>query len=495
MQRTYPKACVAVSVFLLTMTSTAFAAKVIYVDANATGANNGLSWTDACNFLQDALMISSAGDEIRVAQGIYNPDQFVLSKRPNLGRAETFHLKNGLTIQGGYAGFSEPDPDARNIDAYETILSGDLAGNDVDVNDPCDLLHAPSRAENSLHVATARDLDKVVLDGLTITAGHADGSWADYSNASGAGLYAGFSNVEVVNCTFRGNSASIYGGGIHSYSTTLTVRGCTFIDNAADRGGGLSSEGNLELADSFFRRNHASLWGGAMVTEGMTAANVVIAGNTATEAGGGIYNGWSDATLTNCTIISNVAASGVAIAGSIESDVAIASCILWANQAEIGSQLSFSDPHYGADIYVSFSDVQGGSDGVHIGEGAELFWQDGNIDIDPQFANAQEDNFHLKSQAGRYDPNPPSAGAWVYHDVTSPCIDAGNPMSPIGTEPFPNGGIANMGAYGGTAEASKSYFDKPPCKTIIAGDINGDCKVDYSDFALMAFHWLEHHSP
>jgi hypothetical protein len=58
-------------------------------------------------------------------------------------------------------------------------------------------------------------------------------------------------------------------------------------------------------------------------------------------------------------------------------------------------------------------------------------------------------------------------------------------------EPFPNGGIINMGAYSGTAEASKSYFGEPICETIVAGDINGDCKVNLIDFALIAFHWLE----
>ncbi|UCG49101.1 MAG: hypothetical protein JSU94_04830, partial [Phycisphaerales bacterium] len=96
-------------------------------------------------------------------------------------------------------------------------------------------------------------------------------------------------------------------------------------------------------------------------------------------------------------------------------------------------------------------------------------------------------DYHLKSQAGRYDPN---TQRWLSDDVTSPCIDAGDPMSPIGHEPFPNGGIVNMGAYGGTAEASKSYFGEPPCETIVAGDINGDCIVDFKDFRLIALHWL-----
>ena len=60
-------------------------------------------------------------------------------------------------------------------------------------------------------------------------------------------------------------------------------------------------------------------------------------------------------------------------------------------------------------------------------------------------------------------------------------------------EPFPNGGRINMGAYGGTPEASKTYFGTLPCETIIAGDINGDCKVNLNDFAIMALHWLEQH--
>jgi len=48
-----------------------------------------------------------------------------------------------------------------------------------------------------------------------------------------------------------------------------------------------------------------------------------------------------------------------------------------------------------------------------------------------------------------------------------------------------------MGTYGGTVEASKSYFGDPVCETIVAGDTNGDCIVSFEDFALIVFHWLE----
>ena len=62
-------------------------------------------------------------------------------------------------------------------------------------------------------------------------------------------------------------------------------------------------------------------------------------------------------------------------------------------------------------------------------------------------------DYHLKSRAGRWDP---AANAWVKDAVSSPCIDAGDPNSPTGEEPFPNGNRINVGAYGGTPQASLS---------------------------------------
>ena len=117
---------------LLSVSQIALGGQIIFVDDSATGANNGSSWTDAYAHLQDALMFASEGDEIRVAQGVYRPDQFVLSERPNLGRQETFQLKNGVGILGGYGGCRSDYPDWRNIGRFQTILSGDLHGDDTD---------------------------------------------------------------------------------------------------------------------------------------------------------------------------------------------------------------------------------------------------------------------------------------------------------------------------------------------------------------------------
>ncbi|MHC4285818.1 MAG: PEP-CTERM sorting domain-containing protein [Planctomycetota bacterium] len=65
---------------------------IIYVDDNAAGANDGSTWTDAFNYLQDALTAAWSGDEIRVAQGIYKPDQGAVVTTGD--REATFQLIN-----------------------------------------------------------------------------------------------------------------------------------------------------------------------------------------------------------------------------------------------------------------------------------------------------------------------------------------------------------------------------------------------------------------
>ena len=108
----------------------AFAQTVRYVDADATGPTlDGASWCSAFTSPQDALAVASFGDEIRVANGTYKPDQGAGQTAGD--RTASFYLVNGVALRGGYAGCGAADPNVRNFATFETILSGDLSGDDA----------------------------------------------------------------------------------------------------------------------------------------------------------------------------------------------------------------------------------------------------------------------------------------------------------------------------------------------------------------------------
>jgi hypothetical protein len=152
--------------------------------------------------------------------------------------------------------------------------------------------------------------------------------------------------------------------------------------------------------------------------------------------------------VTNCTFSGNAATRDGGIDDADNCISTVTNCILWGDTPQ---------EIHGKPM-ITFSDVQGGWPG------------EGNINADPFFVSPGyrvagnprtgghdvwiAGDYHLKSEAGRWDPD---SETWVEDDMTSPCINAGDPNSLIAFEPFPNGGIINVGAYGGTAEASKSF--------------------------------------
>ncbi|MBC9882178.1 LEPR-XLL domain-containing protein, partial [Bradyrhizobium sp. INPA01-394B] len=93
---------------------------------------------------------------------------------------------------------------------------------------------------------------------------------------------------------------------------------------------------------------------------------------------------------------------------------------------------------------------------------------DGVLGYGSALANGSDDDFHVQSQQGSYHsgslavivgpnglPKLPTANLTV-DASSSPAIDRGSPATPIGSEPAPNGGIVEIGAYGGTSQASLS---------------------------------------
>jgi len=489
---------------------------VIYVDANAiAGEKNGTSWTDAFLYLQDALdFAQSLNDdkcEIRVAGGIYTPDTNSNQPYGNNDRMATFQIINAVVIKGGYAGLAAENPGERDPNKYLTILSGDLAGNDIAVSDVTDLLDDPTRAENSIHVVTGSNTNETaVLDGITITGGRADGP---YPQNSGSAMYNNSGSPKLISCTFIHNSApqgntmfnlsgsnptlinctftrnygggirnsegsspmlaesrfiEEYNGGLRNYENSNPIlTDCKFTDNFANSfGGGMYNlHSNPKLTNCTFINNGAN-GGGAMFNTAQSNVkvnNCTFAANSAQNSGGAIWNVMdSNTILTNCILYGNSAGSkGGGLYNVSDGGLTLSNCILWNN---INGQIEGT-----ADV--SYSVVQGGWPGL------------GNINADPFFADAENGDYHLKSQVGRWDAGSQS---WVKDNITSPCIDAGNPGCPIGYEPEPSGSRRNMGAYGGTTQASKS-----PENWRSLADLTNDWIVDVNDLKAFVGFWLK----
>lgn len=269
------------------------------------------------------------------------------------------------------------------------------------------------------------------------------------------------------------------GGGFYgsdSASSPTVKNNKVFTNTAGVQGGGIYAEGAAVIASNTIYSNQttAGNGGGIMCSNALvTAADVshnLIYNNTANAgSGGGIATSQATVNIVNNTISGNTAirvppnggiGGGVYVAGSTAT---INNCILWGDTgtAAKGNELGVNTYISPSTLTVTYSDVQGGASAVFIGVGNTLAWGTGNIDSDPLFAAAGD--FHEMSQGGRFaalfDLPPTNPLAW-FRDTglfeNSPCIDAGDPLSPFANELAPNGGRINMGVYGNTNEASKT---------------------------------------
>ena len=189
----------------------------------------------------------------------------------------------------------------------------------------------------------------------------------------------------------------------------------------------------------------------------------------------GIYCQNTSPTLANLTIVKSN--EGMRIVG--DSDPLCINSIFWNNDVDI-----FCD----SDTLCDISYCRYDEDRIQVNEESRL---EGNIFDDPYYAvsSADLEEYTLSSIIGHFvgfdDPNgtPDTAALWQNDNVTSPCVDAGNPyINPI-RESMPNGGRMNIGAYGGTMYASKIEWN-------LIGDFNYSGIVDMHDFNIFAKGWL-----
>ncbi|MCK4292224.1 MAG: right-handed parallel beta-helix repeat-containing protein [Planctomycetes bacterium] len=391
----------------------------------------------------------------------------------------------------------------------------------ADPTDPCIVASTIIDGNQAGSVVTfiGTEPPSCILSGFTITNGRGDNC--------GGGIYGNGTLATIQNNTISGNLVEAYlayGGGLCNcngtiqYNTILensvignfsggggglykchgTIQGNLIMDNSATATGGpySGSGGGLTDCDGIIQNNtikeNSAGDGAGLLGCNGTIQNNIISGNFTTRAnghggglhqchgiiqnnvicensaqgwGGGIYYSYG-ATIQNNTICHNSGSYGGGLSRCIYGDTVIRNCILWGNTCtRDGAQIYHSEPIY-------FSCIEG-----WIGGGL------GNISPNPLFADRNNGDYHLKSQAGRWDPNNES---WVQDDATSPCIDRGDRNSDWTGELWPHGKRINMGAYGGTAEASMSQSSEGN-----AADCNNDDAVNGTDLEMIAERWLD----
>jgi len=311
------------------------------------------------------------------------------------------------------------------------------------------------------------------------------GGYNGTDGGRGAGICCLFnSEVTITNCTISGNSTgnggeglSANGGnggdgaGIYCSSSTANITQCLIMENKTGHGlwadfcnvGGQGGSGagiygtassSLIVTNCLLGMNGTGNGGGATCVDFPFPAD-------GGDGGDGAAILCDLATITNCTIVHNATGLGGSGAeggnnglqgqgGGIygSNNTTIINTILWNNTP---------DSIYGHDCAnVTYCDI---SDAICQN-------LNGNISADPLFTdfdgpdgdpNTWEDNdYHLKSQAGHWDP---ITETWILDAVTSPAIDAGDPNADWTAEPFPHGSRINLGVYGGTTEASRTLHD------------------------------------
>lgn len=278
-------------------------AKVVYVNTAATPDRDGTSWPTACRFLQDALDLTAAGDEVWVAAGTYYPDDGASVTTGD--RAASFTLKQDVKLYGGFAG-GESAIEQRNPVTNAATLSGEIWTESI---------------YWSLHVITLAG--NATLNGINVVKGNANGDANPFDR--GGGIYApSVGEVAINGCTFTDNRAA-YGGALYSLSS-VTVKHSAFVGNqtasTTPRGGAIYVAGSAS----------APVW--------LAARSCAFSGNIASipsGGGGAIASGtYASISADSCEFSNNSASNGGAIfASSTVSSFStnLTNCIFSNNQA------------------------------------------------------------------------------------------------------------------------------------------------------------------
>jgi hypothetical protein len=271
--------------------------------------------------------------------------------------------------------------------------------------------------------------------------------------------------------------------GIRCYASSPTISNNIITECS---GSGITGQygASPTICNNLITYNKGSSEGSRSVGGGIRGCNGLIANNIIswnqamripgkTSYGGGFYA--CNGTIVNNVIVNNFSDNYGGAIANCGADVF--------NNIIAYNEVDWPDSSNGGGIYGECNNQYNcfyANTGGHFAGGA--FSGIGDFASDPLFADLDNEDYHLQSSWGRWEPN---SQTWVQDDVNSPCIDAGDPASDWTPELWPHGKRINIGAYGGTAEASMTV-SIPPLSVGNKADLNGDDIVNFQDFAYVA---------
>ncbi|MCB0170954.1 MAG: choice-of-anchor D domain-containing protein, partial [Anaerolineae bacterium] len=271
----------------------------IYVNQAASAGGDGASWGTAYRGLSPAL-----ADAIGYTATCTPIEVWVARGRyvPGLGpdRTQTFTMTEGVQLYGGFAA-TETLRTERDWENNVTVLSGDNQNNDIIDANGVVTDTANIVGDNRYHVVTADGSSNPITTDTVL---------------DGFTITAGQANVTGDN---DGGGFICYGSGSEC---SPTLNNITFSGNlASDSGGAMfnfgssSGQSNPTLNNVTFYNNTSQDWGGAMFNWGYQGESspvlnrVTFIGNTAANDGGAMYNygfnGLSSPSLNNVLFLSN----------------------------------------------------------------------------------------------------------------------------------------------------------------------------------------------
>jgi len=442
--------------------------------------------------IQNAINSSGLGDTIVVKPGTYNRRIFFNNKSVTLTSEDPddpdIVQSTILTIDSGYTvnfDFGE---------GHNSVLTGfTITGQGIHCYGSSPTISKNIIRDCSGHGIHGEDNAAPVISGNTISSNtgygiyYSDGPIENNTISQNKGGIA-YSNGPITGNIITNNfdmSSADSGGALFFCKGLIT--GNLIAENYARNKGGACYECTGNIAGNRIIGNTSRIAGGALSNCRGRITNNIIAGNRS-KNGGGLFSCYQ---IYNNTIVGNIAE---------ENGGAMSQCPGYISNNIIAfNSASFVGGIYGAGTssYNAFWSNEGGNfgGGVTMGPGDIIaeplfvsngYW-DNNETPDESDDFWVDGDFHVTSQAGRWSPVDQS---WINDSLTSPCIDAGDPNSDWTAELWPHGRRINIGAYGGTVQASMSLSDAGNI-----ADLNPDVNdandwVDYNDMLLLTDKWL-----